>query len=264
MTSVKSNPSSETFPSATQQTVQDWLAFLTRKNDAQKHIRFCSNRITAFLRTLPKDKQQNLSHVDRPDVEQFISEAQRRGGQPQSINRSVSTILVFFDFLIEQGRIDHNPVLRRHRRVEPAPRPRALSQEEVNRWLTALGDTMDKATFLLMLRSGACPTESPQEGAVERYVRVIHPPPPLAGQRVRWVRQAGPPTSQERQWVIELLDHPHAALPLSRAVLDDAIPPPRRGHHLLGRSLGKRDHSPSSGSNGAESDDNSARGGIVS
>lgn len=77
--------------------------------------------------------------------------------------------------------------------------------------------------------AGGCSQQNtPQAGASSRYVRITHPHHPLAGRRVRVVRQTGPAT--ERQWVIELDDQTHACIPLAWAVPADApaSPPWRR------------------------------------
>ena len=51
-----------------------------------------------------------------------------------------------------------------------------------------------------------------------RYVRVVHPHHPLAGQIVKVVRRAGHPTDGARGWVIELPDGTRARLPPAWAV----------------------------------------------
>jgi hypothetical protein len=64
---------------------------------------------------------------------------------------------------------------------------------------------------------------TPETG--ETFVQITHPYHPLAGQRVRVVRQTGPETA--RQWVIELDDQTRACIPLSWAVPDDDSSPPQ-------------------------------------
>jgi len=63
---------------------------------------------------------------------------------------------------------------------------------------------------------------APETG--ETFVHVIHPHHPLAGQRVRSIRQTGPET--DRQWIIELDDQTCSRIPLSWAVPDDQSTPP--------------------------------------
>ena len=55
-------------------------------------------------------------------------------------------------------------------------------------------------------------------------MQITHPHHPLAGQRVRVVRQTG--SQADRQWVIQLPDQTCARIPLSWAVPDDPSPPP--------------------------------------
>ncbi len=62
--------------------------------------------------------------------------------------------------------------------------------------------------------------QNPPEGSSNaRYVRVIHPNHPLAGQLVRVVRQGGHAAHVEGQWIIELAGQTRAGIPLSWAVL---------------------------------------------
>jgi hypothetical protein len=68
---------------------------------------------------------------------------------------------------------------------------------------------------------------TPQVGKSLVYITIVHPHHPMAGQRVRAVRQTG--AEGERQWVIELEDQSHACIPLSWAEPEDKAVAQTRG-----------------------------------
>lgn len=75
--------------------------------------------------------------------------------QGATINNHLSAIRRFFRFLRHQSLGEHNPVLESHYlREREAPLPQAMTDEEVRRFLAVIQDKMDRAMFLLLLRSG--------------------------------------------------------------------------------------------------------------
>jgi hypothetical protein len=82
----------------------------------------------------------------------------------------------------------------------------------------------------LHIGSDSSQQNTPETG--ETFVLIIHPHHPLAGQRVRVIRQTGPET--DRQWIIELEDQTCARIPLSWAAPDDHSTPPEANSPAAG------------------------------
>jgi len=93
--------------------------------------------------------------VDRHTISAYIDRLQARSLQGATINNHLSAIRRFFRFLRHQSLLEHNPVLESHYlREREAPLPQAMTDEEVRRFLAVIQDKMDRAMFLLLLRSG--------------------------------------------------------------------------------------------------------------
>ena len=78
-------------------------------------------------------------------------------------------------------------------------------------------------------RQGRAQHNPPEDSKATRYVRVVHPNHPLAGQVVRVVRLAGHPAFPERQWVIEQADGTRVSLLHSWAVPEDNVESEKTG-----------------------------------
>jgi len=111
--------------------------------------------LTVFVQALPPERQAQLSLVNRDSISAYIDCLQARSLKGATINNHLSAICGFFHFLLDQERVEHNPVLESHYlRERGEPLPQAMTDEEVHRFLAVIQDTMDRAMFLLLLRSG--------------------------------------------------------------------------------------------------------------
>ena len=111
--------------------------------------------LTAFIQALSPEQQAQLNLVDRHTISAYIDRLQARSLQGATINNHLSAIRKFFRFLLNQGLVERNPVLESHYlREREAPLPQAMTDEDVRHFLAVIGDKMDRAMFLLLLRSG--------------------------------------------------------------------------------------------------------------
>ncbi|NIN68645.1 MAG: tyrosine-type recombinase/integrase, partial [Anaerolineae bacterium] len=78
-----------------------------------------------------------------------------RGLAVTSINRRLSVVRSFFTWLARSGHYERdNPVYDDHYLPLPDPLPRAMTAQEVVRLLAVINDGMDRALFLVLLRTG--------------------------------------------------------------------------------------------------------------
>lgn len=142
-------------PAPTAHQVRAYLETLRRRNYSPATIRCIMYMLTLFIQALPPGQQAQLSLVDRHTISAHIDRLQARSLQGVTINNHLSTIRSFFRFLLDQEQVERNPVLESHylRRRE-VPLPQAMTDEEVRRFLAVIQDKMDRAMFLLLLRSG--------------------------------------------------------------------------------------------------------------
>ena len=142
-------------PAATAHQVRAYLETLRRRNYSPATIKSIMYLLTAFIQTLPPEQQAQLSLVDRDTISAYIDRLQARSLKGATINNHLSAICGFFRFLLDQQQVEHNPVLESHYlREREDPLPQAITDEEVHRFLAVIQDKMDRAMFLLLLRSG--------------------------------------------------------------------------------------------------------------
>lgn len=89
------------------------------------------------------------------DVDAFVEEQHGRGLAPTTINRRLDALKHFFDYLsAETDAAPANPVKPSHHVRTGRPLPKKLTGGEVRRLFAVIGNGMDRALFLLMLRCG--------------------------------------------------------------------------------------------------------------
>jgi site-specific recombinase XerD len=89
------------------------------------------------------------------DVDRFVEHQHARGLAATTINRRLNAVKHFFDFLAaESESAPANPVKPSHHLRVGRPLPKRLSGEQVRRLFSVIGNPVDRALFLLMLRCG--------------------------------------------------------------------------------------------------------------
>jgi site-specific recombinase XerD len=139
---------------ATQEWVRRYLAMLKRPGRKADTVEQHRCAVTRFMAGLPLSHQADLSLVLPADVSRFVDELQSRGRHPNTILTYLSPLNSVFEFLLEEGVVNRSPVQRRHYPQRPDSLPRAMGEDEVNRWLRVLTEPLEQAIFLLLLRSG--------------------------------------------------------------------------------------------------------------
>jgi site-specific recombinase XerD len=128
-----------------------------RKRQGHRAVNRGHDRSTLgiFLRSLSPECQRDLAQITHHDIEAFIEQQQDRGLAASSINRRLSVVRSFFTWLARSGHYGRdNPVYDDHYLPLPDPLPRAMGAQEVARLLAVINDGMDRALFLVLLRTG--------------------------------------------------------------------------------------------------------------
>lgn len=90
-------------------------------------------------------------------IDAFIENQQAAGMKASTINRRLSTLASFFDFLSQETNTDdwRNPVRwKRHRVKQGRHLPRDVQDETAEKLLAVVNDPRDRAIFILMLAGG--------------------------------------------------------------------------------------------------------------
>lgn len=127
--------------------------------------RYSDNTVSAYRRDLQRFRDfltragvEEAERVHGSHVRQYAASLHRDGRQGRSVQRSLSAIRSFFNFLARQGLAEHNPAAgvqapRQQRRL-----PKAMDADQVDQYLRPLADTdtglRDQAMAELFYSSG--------------------------------------------------------------------------------------------------------------
>jgi site-specific recombinase XerD len=136
-----------------------YLALLETRRYARSTLQAVLGTLKCLLRHLPETRrtllQADLSQTTAADITQFISLAQQAGLAPSTVNTKLSMLSAFFTFLLDDGVMLRQPVLRRrHRLLTAAPLPKPMREADLAAFFTVIDAVRDRLIFLLMLRCG--------------------------------------------------------------------------------------------------------------
>lgn len=142
-------------PEATVRRIRQYLQARKRGGQGERSRDMERRRLEYFVQSLPLERRGDLSRITHHDVEAFIEAQQDQGLKPTTINRRLATLRNFFTWLQAQGHyLGDNPVWEDHYLQEPDPLPRAMRRTDVQAFLAVIDDVMDRALFLVLLRTG--------------------------------------------------------------------------------------------------------------
>jgi len=144
--------------SADQALVMGWLKAVQRRNCQPRTLQSYCGALKAFVQSWDGQRPATLLQVQRSHLEHFIDSLEARGLHPSTINILLGCGHRFYRHLIREEPLETSPLRSHHYLLEPEPLPRALSDEQVHRFLAALDQVLERAVFLRLLRSGICDT----------------------------------------------------------------------------------------------------------
>jgi integrase/recombinase XerC len=140
--------------------ISRFVKHMRRKNphaETYKTYRYHLNKFIKLI--LEPDERQNCSphEIGCLDVDSFIEKLAEAGLQAETINRCLTTLSSFYQFLQdedESGTLDNPVIARRHMLRERDRLPRALPDELVKTFFNVVNDVRDRTMFTLMLKGG--------------------------------------------------------------------------------------------------------------
>ncbi len=109
------------------------------RRDLEQFLAFCEN--------------QNLTsprNVDTAAVRHFVSQRRAGGASGRSVQRHLSALRTFFNYLVREGVCDNNPALGVQAPKSPKRLPKALSPEDMEQMLAGPADSWIEARDLAM------------------------------------------------------------------------------------------------------------------
>lgn len=139
---------------ADQALVTGWLQAAERRNCQPSTLKGYCGALKAFVQSWEGHRPASLLQVERSHIEHFLDHLERRGLNPSTINTLLGCVQRFYGHLLREEQVAVSPVHAQHYLQEPEPLPRALSDEQVSRFLAGIEPVLERAVFLLLLRSG--------------------------------------------------------------------------------------------------------------
>lgn len=150
---------SETFLALANQHVEDFLAQLRYERQLSAHTLAAYQRdLHRFLQHAAHSVPTGMDKIRETHVQSYVTARHRKSISARSLQRELSAIRSFFNFLIQQEHLDFNPA--RDIRAPKAARklPQTLDVDQVQQFLSIEDDTLlatrDRAILELFYSSG--------------------------------------------------------------------------------------------------------------
>jgi len=131
-----------------------YLRHLTRRNRRPKTLYSVFTSIVFFLGMIKGSGKDRLEDITKGDIEAFIEREQDRGIKITTVRTRLVSILAFLRYWMEEGIVSPEVFFRRIRLQMPERLPRAMDPDDVQKLLSVIDDTRDRAMILVLLRTG--------------------------------------------------------------------------------------------------------------
>ena len=131
-----------------------YLRHKYRLNLSAGTIRTTISVLHSFLTFLKAIGKEHLGQIYRGDLEVFVEQDQDRGLHPSTVNAHMKVVKAFVRFLMGEGVVASEVLLKRLTIKVPDGLPRAMEPEDVRRLLGVIESVRDRAMVLVLLRTG--------------------------------------------------------------------------------------------------------------
>ena len=131
-----------------------YLRHVTRRNRRPRTLYSLYTSIVFFLGMIKDVGKTRLEDVTKGDVEAFIEREQDRGIKITTIRTKLVSILSFLRYWMEEGVVSPEVFFRRIRLQMPERLPRAMEPDDMQKLLSVIDHTRDRAMILVLLRTG--------------------------------------------------------------------------------------------------------------
>jgi len=134
--------------------VEGYLRHMARSNRRPRTMYSRWGTMLIFLGLLKANGKNSLEEVTRKDVEAFIEYEQDRGIKITTIRMRLTGVQSFLRHMVEEGIVSQDVFGKRIRLQLPERLPRAMDPDDLQKLLSAIDDTRDRAMILVLLRTG--------------------------------------------------------------------------------------------------------------
>lgn len=139
--------------------IKDFLRYLQSEKQLSPHTQQSYLQDLQKLQEFCSDARiSTLSQIDTQHIRQMVSRCHRRGLSGRSLQRVLSGIRTFFNYLQKIGKVKNDPTAGIRAPKSPKPLPKTLDVDQVGQLLEISGDswivTRDRAMLELFYSSG--------------------------------------------------------------------------------------------------------------
>ena len=134
--------------------VESYLRYLTRRNRKPKTLHSRYGAIVLFIGMIRDNGKTLIEEITQKDIEAFIEHEQDRGNKITTIRTKLVSVQAFLRYLMEEEIVSADIFRRRIRLRLPERLPKAIDPEDLQKFLSVIKDTRDRAMILILLRTG--------------------------------------------------------------------------------------------------------------
>ena len=134
--------------------VESYLRYLTRRNRKPKTLYSRYGAIVLFIGMIRDNGKTRLEEITQKDIEAFIEHEQDRGNKITTIRTKLVSVQAFLRYLMEEEIVSADIFRRRIRLRLPERLPKAIDPEDLQKFLSVIKGTRDRAMILILLRTG--------------------------------------------------------------------------------------------------------------
>jgi len=134
--------------------VEGYLRHMARSNRRPRTMYSRWGTMLIFLGLLKANGKNSLEEVTRKDVEAFIEYEQDRGIKITTIRMRLTGVQSFLRHMVEEGIVSQDVFGKRIRLQLPERLPRAMDPDDLQKLLSTIDNTRDRAMILVLLRTG--------------------------------------------------------------------------------------------------------------
>ena len=133
---------------------EDYLRHMARCNRRPRTLHSRWGTLLIFLGLLKANGKTRLEEVTRRDVEAFIEHEQDRGIKITTVRLRLTGVQSFLRHLAEEGIVSRDIFGKRIRLQLPEHLPRAMDPDDLQKLLSVIEGSRDRAMILVLLRTG--------------------------------------------------------------------------------------------------------------
>ena len=134
--------------------LEAYLRYLCRRNRRPRTLAINYTSIVTFLGMIKDKGKTSIEEITKRDVEAFIEHEQDRGLMITTIRTRLVCVRAFLHYLVEEEIILPDVPGRRIRLQLPDRLPRAMDPDDLQKLLSVIDHTRDRAMILVLLRTG--------------------------------------------------------------------------------------------------------------